>query len=194
MLNFKYCFIITIITSQYLCMHVLSQGGICLSKGIKLCAHVPRYRSQFRFEYLLFRAWLFNKMPTIFCLYSLNCCNWVFKLSENNNYNYICFIFALELNSFPRGNNVLFSWAGSSEMQQILGKNCEHQRWAVWTFRCGHWASACFYLDLCIGTWRLKGFMAEQQLIWTKCCLKHSLPAPVFHPSRMWFSCLWLED
>lgn len=28
------------------------------------------------------------------------------------DYNYICFIFAIELNSFPSGNNVLFSWSG----------------------------------------------------------------------------------
>lgn len=44
------------------------------------------------------------------------------------DYNYIWFIFAIELNSFPCGNNVLFSWAGSSEIQQILGRNSEHQR------------------------------------------------------------------
>lgn len=42
-------------------------------------------------------------------------------------YSDISFIFAIELNSFPSGNCVLISWAGSSETQEILGKNCEHQ-------------------------------------------------------------------
>lgn len=42
------------------------------------------------------------------------------------DYNYICFLFAIELKNFSSGNNVLFSWAGSSGMQWILGKNCEH--------------------------------------------------------------------
>lgn len=151
MLNAKYCFIITIITSQYLCMHVLSQGGICPSKGIKLCACVPKYRSQFRFEYLLFRPWIFKKMPTIFCFYSLNCCNPVFKVSKNNNYNYMCFIFALELNSFPCGNNVLFSWAGSSEIQQILelwAPKMSSLNFVMWSLSIRMFLSRSVYWDL----------------------------------------------
>lgn len=140
MLKFKYCFIITIITSQYLYTHVLSQGGTCPSKDTKLCACVPRYRSQFKSEYLLFRA----RRCVSFSVFIHLIAETQFSSSAKiRDYNYICFIFAIKLNSFPCGNNVLFSWAGSSEMQQILAKNCEHQRWAVWTFWCEHWAACC---------------------------------------------------
>lgn len=63
------------------------------------------------------------------------------------DYNYFSLILAIDPNSLPsdnNNNNAFFSWAGSSEIMQILGKHCQHQRWAVWTIWCEYWAWAHF--------------------------------------------------
>lgn len=85
------------------------------------------------------------------------------------DYNYTCFIFAIELNNFPCDNNVLFTWAGSSEMQQILRRimSTKDEQFELSDVSIGHQHALVCVLGL--GCWRglwLSNRWSRQNAVW----------------------------